>query len=149
MLNRRHTRQRQRIYELLARSHTHPTADSIYQRLKPEFPRLSLGTVYRNLRVLCEEGSVKELRAGGTLSRFEGRTEAHPHVVCRVCGAIEDCDIAIDAELETRAARATSFHVEQHQLSFIGLCPQCVRRPAKNRGKHPARRPVKQPRSGV
>lgn len=143
-MNRRNTRQRQQIYELLARSRSHPTADWVYQQLKPDFPSLSLGTVYRNLRVLCEEGSVRELRAGGTLmSRFEGRTETHPHVVCRKCGAIEDCDIAIDAQLETRAARATAFHVEHHHLSFVGLCPQCAGKSPKGRALHPLRRPAK------
>lgn len=135
MFIRRSTRQRQRIFELLRHSRSHPTADSIYQELKGEFPRLSLGTVYRNLRVLCDEGRVKELRAGGTLSRFEGRTELHPHVVCRRCGAIEDCDIAIDRELESRAAKATSYRVEHHHLSFVGLCPRCAKSaPAKDGG---------------
>src|SRR5215831_2672130 len=122
---RRNSRQKQRLMELLAGTDSHPTADWLYERMKPDFPNLSLGTVYRNLRVLSEQGLIRELRNGSSFSRFDARTDEHHHLHCRVCGRIQDVMFPVDSYLDQKAADLKGFKVESHQLSFVGLCAWC------------------------
>src|SRR5258708_1361330 len=87
---RRKSRQKQRLMELLRATDSHPTADWLYERMRSDFPNLSLGTVYRNLRIMCESGLIRELKNGSSFSRYDARTEEHYHLVCRACGSIQD-----------------------------------------------------------
>ena len=61
MNGKRYSRQRELIYETLKHTKEHPTAEMLYQWLKPENPNLSLGTVYRNLNLLADEGSITRM----------------------------------------------------------------------------------------
>ncbi len=124
----RKTKQRQRILEVLRDTNTHPTADWIYSQVKSEFPKLSLGTVYRNLRLLKEQGEILELDFGSTFSRFDGVCEDHYHFVCRQCGAVFDVNMPVDDNLNKKAARTTHFNVECHRLVFYGTCKECRKR---------------------
>ena len=76
------TPQRQAIIRYLISSHTHPTADEIYQALSPDFPNISVATIYNNLRVFKNIGLVKELTYGDASSRFDFNTHNHYHVIC-------------------------------------------------------------------
>lgn len=67
--------QRERILELLKHTDIHPTVDWVYSKLKKEFPKLSLGTVYRNLRILVEQGLVQRIPSGSTFDRYDGNME--------------------------------------------------------------------------
>ena len=122
---RRNSRQKQRLMEILRGTDIHPTADWIYEQMKPEFPHLSLGTVYRNLKILGEDGQIRELRNGNSFSRFDARTDEHYHLVCRICGKIEDASIPVSSELERQADNLNGFKIETHRLDFIGLCAEC------------------------
>jgi Fur family peroxide stress response transcriptional regulator len=138
----RQTKQRQAILEALERHGGHLTADQIYALVKPRFPRLSLGTVYRNLRVLIAQGNVRELDFGIGFSHFEVAKEAHYHFICRACGRIEDAALPVREHftaLAKRAVRARGFRIEDHRLDFIGLCLACQRtkRSAGKRVKKP------------
>jgi len=121
----RKTKQRQRILEILRGTKSHPTADWIYSQVKSEFPKLSLGTVYRNLRLLREQGEIMELDFGSTFSRFDGNSENHYHFVCRKCGKVFDVDMRLESILNRKAAKATGFNIEDHRLVFYGLCKRC------------------------
>ncbi len=119
----------------------HLTADRIYTLVKRQFPRLSLGTVYRNLRVLIAQGSIRELDFGGGFSHFEVAKDAHYHFICRVCGQVEDAEAPVNQRLTAiveRSARAMSFRVEDHRLDFVGVCEACQRaeRRTSKRAKH-------------
>ena len=83
------TPQRQAIIRYLIASHSHPTADEIYQALSPDFPNISVATIYNNLRVFKSIGIVKELTYGDASSRFDFNTHNH-HVICEKCGKIVD-----------------------------------------------------------
>ena len=122
----RKTRQRQRILEILRGTKSHPTADWIYSQVKPEFPKLSLGTVYRNLKLLREQGEIIELDFGSTFSRFDGRTDNHYHFICRKCGKVFDVDMPVEDNLDKKAAKCTRFKVEDHRLIFYGPCKHCL-----------------------
>ena len=128
----RYSRQRELIYQSVCASREHPTAEMVYAMLKPEHPGLSLGTVYRNLHLLADEG--KLIRMPFPVERYDAVTEPHSHFRCKSCGEVFDFDRfdlsapqsrALDAAAE---AAQPGFLVERHQLTFTGLCPDCRRR---------------------
>jgi Fur family transcriptional regulator, peroxide stress response regulator len=121
----RHSRQREEILSLLRSTDFHPTADWIYQEMKKGFPHLSLGTVYRNLAILADQGLVKKIHSGSTFDRFEARVEPHYHLICSRCRTISDLDMPIYQEINDRAGRMTDFQIQGHRIEFYGLCSAC------------------------
>ncbi len=121
----RRSRQRDRILELLHYTDQHPTAGWLYDRLKQEFPNLSLGTVYRNLGILVEQGTVRKLDSGSTFDRFEINRGDHVHVVCRTCGRIEDVDMVQTAELQRAAHEQTGMTIVGQRIELFGICDRC------------------------
>jgi Fur family transcriptional regulator, peroxide stress response regulator len=121
----RSSRQRQRLLELLRDTDIHPTASWLYDRLKKEFPSLSLGTVYRNLTILMEQGLVKKIDAGSTFDRFEAKTTPHYHLICKKCGKILDFEQRFFPEINEEIGRSTDFEIESHCIDFFGTCSDC------------------------
>lgn len=117
--------QREKTLELLRSTKEHPTASWLYDRLKVDFPDLSLGTVYRNLGILREQGLLTVLPSGSTYDRFDADTKPHYHFVCERCGAVEDLPLPVDAEIERRAAEASGHRVTGHRVEVFGLCARC------------------------
>jgi Fe2+ or Zn2+ uptake regulation protein len=133
-MNTRNTKQRRAIFEAIERHGGHLTADEIYRLVKRRFPRLSLGTVYRNLRVLVANGGLRELDFGAAATYFETVKDAHYHLVCRVCGGVTDAEMAIERRLQAIAGRAcglSGFRIEESRLDFIGVCASCQSRPER------------------
>jgi len=122
---RRDTRQRDAILEVLEGVRTHPTADWIYEEVRKKIPRISKGTVYRNLKVLEEEGKITELNLNGTVSRFEVKQDCHYHFRCERCGRVFDLDVPVEKDLDDRVAASTGLKIRCHQLEFQGLCGDC------------------------
>ena len=87
--NLRMTRQREVILEELRKVNTHPSADEVYEMVRKRLPRISLGTVYRNLEILSESGDIQKLEPGCTLKRFDGNPSEHSHIRCIRCDRIE------------------------------------------------------------
>ncbi|PLX48167.1 MAG: transcriptional repressor [Desulfobulbaceae bacterium] len=127
----RMTKQRQVILEELCKVTSHPTADEMYQMIRKRLPKVSLGTVYRNLEILSELGMVLKLDVGGTQKRFDGNVENHYHVRCTECGRVGDLHMPTDKEIEQKAQALTDFQIKRHSVEFIGVCPEC--REAGNR----------------
>ena len=124
----RYSRQRERILEVLRSTQSHPTATWLYDTIKSEFPRLSLGTVYRNLAILVDQGLVQKIDAGSTFDRFEAKTEPHYHLICRKCGKIEDFEKLFFPEIDEEISRSTDFDIEGHRIDFFGTCSDCNRK---------------------
>ena len=120
----RFSQQRERIYQAVLESRAHPTAEMVYQQLKPEMPRLSLGTVYRNLQQMAREGRLTEL--DGPVTRFDAVTRPHTHFRCRACGAMLDLETVPYDETLDRLAAARGCVVTGHTLIFTGHCPRCA-----------------------
>lgn len=130
----RNTKQRQAILEAIERHGGHLTADEIYRLVKRRFPRLSLGTVYRNLRLLVAQGDLRELDFGMRGAYFEITKDSHYHLICRVCGKIADADIPVERGLQSAVGQASNlggFSIEEHRLDFIGVCAACQSKPMK------------------
>lgn len=85
-----------------------------------------MGTVYRNLRILEEQGLVSKIDFGSTFDRFEARTDPHYHFVCENCGAIVDLTMPVDHELDKRVAKTTGYRPRHHRIQFFGLCEECA-----------------------
>ena len=121
----RHSRQREFILHVLRESESHPTADGVYDEVRRAMPHIGKGTVYRNLRYLCDSGEISELDLSGSMSRFDGRQPGHYHFRCQVCGRIFDLDEPVNHDLDTRIAESTGFEVACHHLEFRGRCSDC------------------------
>ena len=107
----------------------HPTAEWIHRQARRRLPRISLGTVYRNLNQLAAEGVIREVHAGGHPARFDGNTGRHYHIRCLGCGRVNDLPVSVDTRLEEEAARAMSYRILGHQVEVLGLCPLCQAHP--------------------
>ena len=121
----RMTKQRRTIIRALEAGESHPTADEVYEAVRRELPRISLGTVYRNLDVMSEHGIIRKLEFGGSQRRFDGMPKDHYHLRCTGCGRLEDAPLAPLAELEESLKEVSDYEIVGHRLEFIGLCPQC------------------------
>ena len=125
MAQRRYSKQRELIYEAVCGTNEHPTAETVYHWLKPDNPALSLGTVYRNLNQLADDGSL--LRLPFPVERFDANTAPHPHFRCRVCGKVYDLDaVAYDPSLDEAAEQRSGHRIERHELLFTGVCLNCT-----------------------
>ncbi len=122
----RKSRQREKILTLLRSTGSHPTANWLYAKMRREFPDLSMGTVYRNIGILIQQGLVNRMDFGSTFDRFDANTVPHYHFICEKCGSISDLDIAVDDALNTRVEKTTEFQVRRHEIEFYGLCAKCA-----------------------
>jgi Fe2+ or Zn2+ uptake regulation protein len=121
----RQSKQRNMILDLIRSTDTHPTADWLYSQLKSKIPSLSLGTVYRNLNILSENGQIQKIASGSTFDRFEGNTAPHYHLICENCGKVEDFQMEGYQEINDKANRNTNFKVDRHCIEFFGICAEC------------------------
>ena len=125
MMRYRKSRQREEILNILQGSNTHPTANWIYDQLKKDNPKLSLGTVYRNLSVLVEQELVDRIDFGSTFDRYEARKASHYHFVCERCGEVSDLDMPIMNELNSLVEKTIGLKTNDHRLEFFGICKKC------------------------
>jgi Fe2+ or Zn2+ uptake regulation protein len=123
--NLRMTRQRQVILEELRKVKTHPSADELYEKVKRRLPRISLGTVYRNLEILTRVGEIQHIEIGSAMKRFDGNTQNHYHVRCIRCARVDDVPIGPLKQVEDYLAGSTDYHITGHRLEFFGLCRKC------------------------
>ena len=125
----RMTHQRQVILEEVKNDSLHPTADEIYARVRKRLPRISMGTVYRNLDILASSGLIHRIEPGHPQMRFDGVMDEHYHITCVRCGKVEDAQIeATDDALETLESslgHLTKYGIFGHKLEFYGLCTSC------------------------
>jgi len=140
------TRQRQIILSELCKGDDHPSADVVYQRARRRLPRISLGTVYRNLEVLAELGRIRKVPISGSASRFDANTRAHHHVRCLICGRLADVPAGSCTIRREEIRRLTGFDVMDCRLELTGICPEC-RRAQLKRDKAAASRSLKAKKS--
>lgn len=122
----KNSKQRDRILKLLCSTDSHPTAEWVYGRLKPENPSLSLGTVYRNLRILLEQGKILRLENGSSFDRYDANIHPHYHFTCKQCNQVIDIQIPINKQLDMEAATTTGFQIDGHRIDFTGICTKCL-----------------------
>ena len=127
MKTAKHFKKRDAILACLRSTNEHPSADWIYAKLKPEYPDISLGTVYRNLTLFKEQGLITSLGTVGGVERFDANTDPHVHFICSSCDAVMDLpEMTVPQELCRQAAQGTGGQVASCQLTFTGTCSQCA-----------------------
>ena len=123
----RYSKKRADILAAIQGTDCHPSAEWVYQQLKPSHPGLSLGTVYRNLIFFRQQGLIQSVGVVNGQERFDGVTAPHSHFVCSRCGAVMDLHrTRLDPELERSVAREYGLAVERHELTFYGCCQGCL-----------------------
>ena len=131
-MNRRNSQKRESILACFRNTDRHPSAEWVYEQLKPQYPDLSLGTVYRNIGQLIDEGRLRTVGVVGDRERFDGRTDPHCHAVCTRCGKVIDLDgVTLLPELCREAQQTTDFWLREPQVRFDGLCRECREKEVK------------------
>ncbi|MEJ2134335.1 MAG: transcriptional repressor, partial [Desulfofustis sp.] len=120
------TPQRQVILEELAKVKTHPTANEVYDMVRKRLPRIGLGTVYRNLELMADNGMILKLEVGGSQKRFDAITELHYHIRCARCGKVDDIELGAMPQLDQLAADTSDYQVLGHHIEFSGICETCA-----------------------
>jgi Fur family ferric uptake transcriptional regulator len=121
----RNTRQRQVILEELKKLKSHPTADELYEIVRKILPRVSLGTIYRNLELLANEGLIQKLDHAGGRSRFDGNPHNHYHVRCLRCGRVDDVMAEPLRSVDRLGHGIEGYKIVGHRLEYIGVCRRC------------------------
>ncbi|HET7874583.1 MAG TPA: transcriptional repressor [Methylomirabilota bacterium] len=132
------------VLEVVGGTECHPTAEWVHRMVRRRLARVSLGTVYRNLRLLVAQGLIRELP--GPHARFDGNLSDHHHFTCLACGRISDVPAAVTEphtrSLRLRVAARSGVRVTHHRIEFFGRCAACRpkrnRRPAGRRRRGPA-----------
>lgn len=130
-MQRRNTKQRMLILDIVRAHGDHPTAEDIYRDVHERNPKVSRGTVYRNLNLLEETGDIISIEVPGG-NRFDRRCDPHAHVVCCSCGAVCDAMVEHDHTLDSMAERQTGYIITRHETLFYGICPSCQEKKAQN-----------------
>ncbi|OGP52004.1 MAG: transcriptional repressor [Deltaproteobacteria bacterium RBG_13_43_22] len=121
----RQTDARRIILEEIKDLTSHPTADEVYEIVRKRIPKVSLGTIYRNLEVLSENGQIQKMEVGGTQKRFDGNTSNHYHLRCVACGRVIDLTAKPLKEIEKTVSKLTDHEILGHRLELIGICLSC------------------------
>lgn len=127
---RRNTKKRSAILECIQGTTCHPTADWVYTQLKPDWPELSLGTVYRNLNVLRQQGEIISVGFNGGMEHFDGDLHPHAHFFCSVCGRVTDL---MEAPLPQPVD--CDGRVDAVALTYHGTCGSCLARERMEKSK--------------
>ena len=123
------SRQRETILAELRKVKTHPTADQVYEMVRKILPRISLGTVYRNLNSLVEAGRVRRVSIPGKADRFDHTLRWHSHLYCNACGRVVDADV--DEKQVMKLVRSQKGVVQDCAVVLFGLCEACAAKQAQ------------------
>jgi Fur family transcriptional regulator, peroxide stress response regulator len=121
------TPQRLAIVRIVTESDDHPSVENIYERIRNDFPTMSLATVYRNILTIKSLGEILELGFPDGSNRYDGnKPYPHPHVICIQCKKIVDPDLGSLDEIKKEVALETNFKILNHRLDFFGVCSDCM-----------------------
>ena len=121
----KYSRQREAIKEYIFHTKEHPTADIIYMNIKKQYPNISLGTIYRNLNFLLEQGEIIKVDCGDGCDHFDSNIEPHCHFVCTQCHKLVDLDMKSIHEINDIANEGFDGEIEGNVTYFYGICGEC------------------------
>ena len=121
----RNTNQRNTVLKVVEASCDHPSAETIYFRCREIMPEISLGTVYRNLKVLVEMGKIREVSILNAGDRYDKTIGLHAHFRCKHCGKVLDVPAKDLDMLEKRVEDSTGYKIEGTEVLFVGICDRC------------------------
>ena len=121
----RYSKNRELVLACVKNTKCHPSVEWVYEQLKPEHPDLGLATVYRNLRKLVAEGTIRSLGVVEEKERFDGCVLPHVHAVCEQCGAVMDLPDAAIPDILKTCAETAGFAVSSVRIHVYGVCDAC------------------------
>src|SRR5262249_46147952 len=121
----RSSNQRTLVRQIVELAHDHPTAHAVFERARRRMPSISLGTVYRNLQLLVEQGSLLERKVDGRPARYEASRCRHYHIGGSECGALDDLSVPYQETLDRRIQKMVLYKLQEHRMEFYGICPRC------------------------
>jgi Fe2+ or Zn2+ uptake regulation protein len=124
----RATSQRVVMHRLLRERSRHVTAEELLGEASEKLPGVSLPTVYATLELFEEIGIVRRVNGGGGTLLWDTRADAHHHMICRICGRIEDLETPLDLERARRSASRSGFQADRAEVVVSGLCAECLAR---------------------
>ncbi len=105
----------------------HATADAVAKRVRAEMGAISVQAVYDSLGVLADADLIRRIQPSGSSARFEARVgDNHHHVICRVCGRVEDVDCAVGSAPCLTAGDDLGFEIDEAEVMYWGRCPECA-----------------------
>ena len=122
----RYSHQREMIYQYLLGTREHPSAEMVYEALRGEIQGLSLGTVYRNLKLLEELGKVRRVAAFQGSERYDACCGDHAHFLCRGCGTVQDVSQADMESVRGAVNLPEGCQLQKLDLTLTGLCRECM-----------------------
>ena len=120
--------QRDIILKIVMDSCDHPTADTIYTRVQNIIPNISLGTVYRNLNALADNGYINRIGVPNNQDRFDKTISNHHHIRCVLCNSVKDIFFDINKDFCDKIELETDYKILSHDLVFEGICPNCFKK---------------------
>ena len=125
----KNSKQREAIKEFLLERKDHPTADVVYIKMREKFPNISLGTVYRNLTLLSNNGEISRLHFGDNVDHFDATITPHYHVICEKCNKVMDLDLDISIKKNINSYANEKFNgvINNHVTYFCGICEDCLK----------------------
>lgn len=126
-----YSRKRISILETIKNTKVHPTAEWVYEQLKPEYSDLSLGTVYRNIKKFCAENKIKSVGVINGQEHFDGDVTPHCHFVCSQCSQVTDIqEHFLDAADINSLNRKYGVEISSEEILFNGVCNNCLKKEA-------------------
>ena len=125
MKAKRYSKQRELVLKTVMDNLIHPTAQEIYNMTREKDPTISMGTVYRNLNLLAEQGKILRIKVPGGADRYDGTIAPHNHAVCTRCGMVMDYDYSFD-DLNKALLEKSGFKCEELNITVRGTCKNCL-----------------------
>ncbi|MDO7906433.1 transcriptional repressor [Paenibacillus sp. JX-17] len=119
------TSQRQAVYDVVRNSHDHPTAADVMNRLVEQGHNLAYGTVYNSLRYLTDKELIQELKLGEAASRYDARMDDHQHIICQVCGSVDEVMSDVPQDWMEQVTQETGYSINHAHVVFGGVCRAC------------------------
>lgn len=121
-----YSRQREEIIHFLQSRKDHPTAETVYENVRKIYPKISLGTIYRNLTLLADNGVILRLRLSDGIDHFDADVSEHYHVICQNCGSVVDLDLKEKIfPIDTNILNYNGIITGQITY-FTGICSECI-----------------------
>ena len=114
--------QRQLIYDVLCAMPKHPTAEGVFMEVRKQQPHVAMGTVYRNLNLLCSDGAIMRISVNGAPDRYDDNPRFHDHIICKRCGSVRD--VQLDS-LQSLFSKAAGSDVIGYDLLLYEICTAC------------------------
>ncbi|MCL2592807.1 MAG: transcriptional repressor [Defluviitaleaceae bacterium] len=121
------TPQRIAVFNALASTDKHPTAETLYKAIKETHPYISFATIYKNLETLKNLNLVQEFSVGEDSLRYDATVEAHPHFICSTCNEVLDLPCTLSGKTFVADMVEKSKHkIDKEHFMFFGICENCL-----------------------